>query len=230
LEYLRHLGISERRIFAAPNAVDAALFGAAADKARDAEPEVRAGHRLPLRYFLYVGRLVRSKGVFDLVDAYAQLSQEIRAKVGLVFAGDGADRGELMERASRIVPGAIQFAGFVHREELPGFYALADGLIFPTHSDPWGLVVNEAMSCGLPVIATSVAGCVADLVQDGCNGFVVLPGNVPQLASAMARLAEDSTLRCEMGSRSRKKIEAFSPLAWAEGLLTAVERVCAREL
>lgn len=230
LEYLQHLGISEQRIVVAPNAVDVALFGASADKARCAESEVRARRSLPLRYFLYVGRLVQAKGVFDLVDAYSGLSHEIRTKVGLVFVGDGADRSELMERASRIAPGEIQFAGFLHREDLPDFYALADALVLPTHSDPWGLVVNEAMSCGLPVIATSVTGCVADLLQDGWNGFVVSPENVSQLASAMARLAEDSALRFEMGSKSRKKIEAYSPLAWAEGLINAVQRVCAREL
>jgi glycosyltransferase involved in cell wall biosynthesis len=230
LEYLQHLGIAEERIFAAPNAVDVTRFGDAADKARAAESAVRARHSLPPRYFLYVGRLVRGKGIFDLVDAYARLSRDLRAKVGLVFVGDGADRAELMQRASRIAPGKIQFAGFVHREELPDYYALADALVLPTYSDPWGLVVNEAMSCGLPVIASSVAGCVADLVQDGDNGFVVSPGNVPQLAAAIARLAEDSALRIEMGTRGKKKIEAYSPLAWAQGLINAVERVCAREL
>ena len=93
---------------------------------------------------------MRAKGIFDLVEAYAQLDGEIRASVGLVFVGDGADRAELMERASLIAPGTIRFPGFVQREGLPEFYALADALIFPTHSDTWGLVVNEAMSCGLP--------------------------------------------------------------------------------
>jgi glycosyltransferase involved in cell wall biosynthesis len=163
------------------------------------------------------------------VQAYAQLDDEVRAKVGLVFVGDGADRSELIERALRITPGTIQFPGFVHREGLAELYALADALIFPTHSDPWGLVVNEAMSCGLPVIVTRVAGCMADLVQDGWNGFVVPPGNPSQLAAAMARLAGDSELRMEMGSRSKDRVRAYSPAAWAEGLVKAVESTCARE-
>jgi 1,2-diacylglycerol 3-alpha-glucosyltransferase len=229
LEYLQHLGIREQRIFTAPNAVDAARFGAAAGKVRGSEPEVRARHGLPLRYFLYVGRLVRAKGIFDLLDAYAQLSYEMRVQFGLVFVGDGADRDELMQRASRIVSGAIQFAGFAHREELPDFYALAHALVFPTYSDTWGMVVNEAMLSGLPVIATNVAGCVADLVRDGWNGFVVSPGDVSQLASAMTRLANDFTLRTEMGSKSRQRVEAYSPQAWAEGLINALEHVCARQ-
>jgi glycosyltransferase involved in cell wall biosynthesis len=111
---------------------------------------------------------------------------------------------------------------------LADFYALADALIFPTHSDTWGLVVNEAMSCGLPVIVTGVAGCVADLVQDGWNGFVVSPEDRAALAFAMTRLASDSVLRTEMGSRSRERIEAYSPEAWADGLVNAVESLCER--
>ena len=229
LHYLQDLGIPDNRIFTAPNAVDSELFAALAAHASREEFKVRARRCLPLRYFLYVGRFVRAKGVFDLVEAYAQLDDEIRAKVGLVFVGDGADRSVLIKQASGITAGTILFPGFVQREGLPEFYALADALIFPTHTDTWGLVVNEAMSCGLPIIATSVAGCVADLVQDSSNGFVVPPQDPSRLGAAMARLACDSELRIEMGSRSRERVEAYSPAAWAEGLVKVVESVCTRE-
>jgi glycosyltransferase involved in cell wall biosynthesis len=228
-QYLSDLGIRDERIFTAPNAVDIQLFATLAEEASRREFQVRARLSLPLRYFVYIGRLVRAKGVFDLLEAYAQLDGEIRARVGLVFVGDGADRAELMERASRIAPGTVQFSGFVQREGLPQFYALADALVFPTHSDPWGLVVNEAMSCGLPVIATSVAGCVPDLVQDGWNGFVVPPRDASHLAAAMSDLADNSALRIEMGSRGRERVNAYSPAAWAEGLVRAMESICARE-
>jgi len=227
-KYLKDFGISDQLIFTAPNAVDVTLFSKPAKQARRNEFEVRARRSLPSRYFLFVGRLVKAKGVFELLETYAQLDTEIRDKVGLVFVGDGPDRPALMERAARIAPGTIQFPGFIQREGLSDFYALADALIFPTHSDTWGLVVNEAMSCGLPVIVTGVAGCVADLVQDGWNGFVVSPKDRAALASAMTRLATDSVLRAEMGSRSRERIEAYSPEAWAEGLVNAVESLCER--
>jgi len=229
LQYLHDLGISDERIFTAPNAVDSQLFAALAEQASREQAQVRGRLALPLRYFLYVGRLVQAKGVFELLEAYSQLDDKIRTAVGLVFVGDGADRSALTERASRITPGKIHFPGFVQREGLPEFYALADVLIFPTHSDTWGLVVNEAMSCGLPVIVTNVAGCVADLVQDGRNGFVVPPRNPSQLAASMARLAKDSGLRIEMGSRSTERVQAYSPAAWAEGLVKVMESVCARE-
>lgn len=227
LQYLKELGIEDQRIFTAPNAVDTALFARLAEEARRNAPQVRARHSLPVRYFLYVGRLVKAKGVFELVKAYARLDDEVRAQVGLVCVGDGADRSELMEQAARIAPGTIRFPGFVHREELPEFYSLTDALVFPTHSDTWGLVLNEAMSCGLPVISTNVAGGVADLVQDGWNGFVVQPGDASQLAGAMTRLALDAELRTRMGYRSKERIAAYSPAAWAEGLVKAVESVCA---
>lgn len=228
LKYLKDLGIPDQNIFTAPNAVDIRLFQGLAEEASQDKLQVRARLSLPSRYLLYVGRLVQAKGVFELLQGYAQLDDDIRAKVGLVFVGDGADRSELMTRASRITPGTIKFPGFVDRDGLPEFYALADTLIFPTHSDTWGLVVNEAMSCGLPVIATSVAGCVADLVQEGWNGLVVEPGDLPGLTATMARLAGDSALRTKMGSRSRERVEAYSPAAWAEGLVKAMESVCAR--
>ena len=227
-QYLQDLGIPDERIFTAPNAVDIQLFATLAEAANRAPLQVRARLSLPLRYFVYVGRLVRAKGVFELVEAYARLDDEIRAKIGLVFVGDGADRSELIKRASQITPEKIRFPGFVQREGLAEFYALADALIFPTHSDTWGLVVNEAMSCGLPVIVTRVAGCAADLVKDGWNGFVVPPRDPSQLAAPMAHLAGDSGLRVEMGSRSRERVEAYSPAAWAEGLVKVVESV-ARE-
>jgi len=229
LNYLKDLGVDEHRVFTAPNAVDLALFSRVAEAARRTESAVRARHSLPSRYFLYVGRLVQAKGVFDLMEAYDQLSPEIRSTVGLVFVGDGSDCAELVAQAAKIVPGTIQFPGFVHRDELPEVYGLADGFIFPTWSDPWGLVVNEAMACSLPVIATSVAGCTLDLVREGCNGFVVPPRDPAQLAVAMARLAEDSAVRIEMGSCSRKQAEASSPAAWAEGLVKAVESVGANQ-
>jgi glycosyltransferase involved in cell wall biosynthesis len=228
LKYLEDFGISDQRIFTAPNAVDVGLFSKPANDARRNDFEVRARRSLPSRYFLYVGRLVKAKGVFELLETYAQLDTEIRNKVALVFVGDGVDRPALMERASRIALGTVQFPGFVHREGLSDFYALADALILPTHSDPWGLVVNEAMACSLPVVVTNVAGCVADLMQDGWNGFIVAPHDQSQLATAMTRLASDSALRIKMGSRSRERIEAYSPEAWAGGLVNAVASTCGR--
>ena len=174
-EYLRSLGAPAERISIAPNAVDNSFFAAQAEKVKGNPAAFREKLGLPRRFILFVGRLVPEKGVFDLLQAYAKLERCLRSEVGLVFAGDGVSREELAQQAERISPGTVCFPGFAQREDLAALYALAEALVLPTHSDPWGLVVNEAMACGLPIIVTSIAGCSADLVEDGWNGYIVPP-------------------------------------------------------
>jgi len=229
-EYLNALGISSDRIFTAPNAVDTERFAKYAQTARQNRDEVRHRHALPARYFLFVGRLVKAKGIFDLADAYSQLSDELQSRVGLVFVGDGKDRPELMSRVSCIKPGSVYFPGFLQRDELAELYALAEALVFPTHSDPWGLVVNEAMSCGLPILVTDVAGCAADLVEEGSNGFVIPARDSAKLAAAMTFVATDATSRMRMSMESSLRIQSFSPAQWADGMLRATHAMCGSHL
>jgi glycosyltransferase involved in cell wall biosynthesis len=221
-EYLRNYGVAEEMILTAPNAVDTRFFAQRAEVIRSEAARHRQALGLPARFFLFAGRLVPEKGIFDLLDAYQALAPDVRNEVGLVFVGDGAARSALQQRAAAINPGSIHFAGFAQRERLPAYYALAEILVFPTHTDPWGLVVNEAMACGLPIISSAAAGCVADLVESGWNGRVVSAGDIGQLASAMDELARDAELRSLMGQRSRERIKQYSPEAWAAGMANAV--------
>jgi glycosyltransferase involved in cell wall biosynthesis len=221
-EYLTCLGAAPDTIYTAPNAVDNAFYSRAASSIRANSAEHRCAHRLPDQYFLYAGRLVPAKGVFDLLQAYALLSPEVRSQFGLVFAGSGEAESELRTKARAISPGTVLFPGFAQRENLAIFYTLADILLFPTHSDPWGLVVNEAMVCGLPIICSSVAGCSADLVEDGVNGLLVPPGDVARLASSMDVLARNPQMRSQMSRNSLERIANYSPIAWAEGVAQAV--------
>jgi glycosyltransferase involved in cell wall biosynthesis len=225
-QYLRSLGVPESSIFTAPNAVHIDFFAREAHN-HDAS-EIRARLRLPNRFLLYVGRLVTEKGIFELVDAYAKLDAELRSAVGLLFVGDGPKKSELVRRMAEVNQGSIHCVGFVQREQLAEVYGLADALILPTHTDTWGLVVNEAMACALPVITTSVAGCVEDLVEDGWNGFVVPPRDVSGLCQAMSHLAQQVELRREMGARSAQRIRAYSPEAWADGVASAMRSVSVR--
>jgi glycosyltransferase involved in cell wall biosynthesis len=219
--YLQQLGANPGSIFVAPNAVDNSLFQSEVAAARTQESAFRHEKKLPQKYLLYVGRLVPEKGIFDLLAAYAQLEPDVRSTIGLVFAGDGHSRSELEFAAKKVQPGTVCFPGFVHREDLAGFYAFAETLVLPTHSDPWGLVVNEAMACELPIIVTSVAGCAADLVQDGGNGFIVPPRDPGTLSRAMLTLVRDPQLRKQMSARSVEKIRSFSPESCAAGLAEA---------
>lgn len=226
-EYLKNFGIPSKKIFTAPNAVDSALFETITERVQATAAKWRQQMGLPLRFFLFVGRMVAEKGVFDLLSAYGTLSPELRAEVGLVFVGDGPDRAQVERRANEIASCprrscAIQFPGFVQRDALASYYALAEAFVFPTHSDPWGLVVNEAMACGLPIICSDVAGCANDLVENGWNGYVVPSRNVNQLARTMAELAAIPETGRIMGKRSRERLLRNSPQACAEGIAAAV--------
>lgn len=217
--YLSTYGLPGHSIFTAPNAVDTSFFAKAAAIARVNASQSRQSFNLPDRYFLFVGRLEPEKGIFDLLDAYAELSPNLRSRVGLVFAGDGSGRSRLEARATELE--TVQIAGFQQREQLAIFYGLADAFVFPTHTDPWGLVVNEAMACGLPVVCSSAAGCAADLIVDRQNGFLVAPKNIPQLTCALNELGQDSQLRAAMGHASMIKIQNYTPEACAAGMSKA---------
>jgi glycosyltransferase involved in cell wall biosynthesis len=220
-QYVVSYGVGEQDIFTAPNAVDTELFaGQAAAACKDAA-RVRKELQLPERFFLFVGRLVAEKGLFDLIEAYGKLTPEVRGAIGLVLVGEGSARAELARRALQITPGQVQLAGFVHREQLISYYALAEAFVFPSHTDPWGLVVNEAMACGLPVITSETAGCAADLVDNGWNGRVVRRGNVIELMSALEELALDAATSAKMGCHSKERILRYSPEACASGIADA---------
>jgi glycosyltransferase involved in cell wall biosynthesis len=228
LQYVMTYGVLEKDIFTAPNAVDTELFAQRAAAVRQEAERHRRSLQLPPRFFLFVGRLVREKGVFDLLEAYGKLTPELRSLIGLVLVGEGAARAEVARRAIQIAPGQVRCAGFVQRDQLASYYALAESFVFPSHSDTWGLVVNEAMACGLPVISSDAAGCVADLVQDNWNGRVVRRADVTRLASVMEELGRDSAVLMQMGDHSRERILRYSPAACAAGIAQAALSVGVR--
>jgi glycosyltransferase involved in cell wall biosynthesis len=219
--YLTAFHIARERIFVAPNAVDNDLFGQIARGVREQAAIERLQLGLPQRFFIFVGRLVIEKGVFDLLSAYRRLDPGIACTVGLVFVGDGPARTELEKAARDIAAGSIQFRGFVQREMLARYYALSDALVFPTHTDTWGLVVNEAMACGLPVVCADVAGCAADLIKEGWNGRVIRANDINQLTCVLEELITQRQSLAAMGENSRKRILDYSPEACAEGIATA---------
>ncbi len=219
--YLQTLGTSEQAIFTAPNAVDNVFFAIRAEKNKAQATELREKLKLPSRFILFVGRLVPEKGIFDLLEAYAKLESGLRSQVGLVFAGDGVSREDLAQQSQRINPGLVCFPGFAHREDLASLYALAEVLVLPTHTDTWGLVVNEAMACGLPIIVSNVAGCSADLVTEGWNGCIVPPQDSEKLSAAIASVVRETELRQRMSAHSLERIRDYSPEACADGLAAA---------
>ena len=200
---------SRGNVFEAPQAVSRELFGTIHQ-----HPE-HDGFRL-----LFVGRLEREKGVEVLLEAWRRAGLTDAARLVMVGAG-------------KLQPGGpgVELRGRVDREALPAVYAAADALVLPsirtaTFLEPWGLVVNEAMHQGTPVIASDAVGAAAGgLVQDGRNGLIAPAGDAQALATRIRTLALNPELREQLGSQARKDVEPYSEAAWAEGMRRALHAV-----
>lgn len=175
-DYLAQHGIPHDRTRIFPNTVDVDAYRTAAEAARNRAETVRARLGLPEHYVLFAGRLVEAKGLPELLSAHERLGD---AAPPLVVAGTGALAAELAGRP-RVFP-----IGFRDRDELVELYALADRCVVPSRDEPWGVVVNEALACGCPVVATDAVGAARDLVRDGVDGWIVPVGDVDALAAAL---------------------------------------------
>jgi len=201
--YVRAKG-ARAPVFEAPQAVDAAFW------AQAAPPDRRAPFQV-----LFVGRIEREKGVGVLLDAWAGTGLAGRGSA-LVLAGDG-------EETPPAGPGVIA-AGRMTALQVRNFYAGSDVVVLPSiptrdFREPWGLVANEAMHQGLPVIATDAVGAAAGgLVRDGETGLVVPAGDARALAGAIARLHGDPALRARLGAAAREAVAAYTFDAWAAGM------------
>lgn len=224
-KYLGHLGVPTERCFQPWDVVDNEHFADGARTARANAAVLRRSHGLPARFFLCVARFVPKKNVERLIAAFAAFAATTQRETwGLVLAGAGPLEGALRAQvAAAGLEKRVVFAGLVGYAELPVFYGLAEGFVMPSLSDQWGLVVNEAMAAGLPVLVSSRCGCVPDLVCEGENGSTFDPENADELASRMLQLcAFDDGRRREMGRRSAEIVADFSPEAFAVGLEDAI--------
>ncbi len=176
------------------------------------------GNPLP-RNFLYVGRFAREKGLDTLVKAYEAYRKMSRAPWSLVCCGAGPMRHVLEGRDG------IEVKGFVQPERIPETLVAAGCLVLPSDFEPWALVVHEATSAGLPVIASERVGAAVHLVQPNYNGFVFGARDVEALAGLMNRISDTDSERLEKMSRaSYLQSLQFSPGLWVDTLLEAYER------
>jgi glycosyltransferase involved in cell wall biosynthesis len=227
-QFYRAYGVPEDRIFFVPYAVDNARFEAEAERWRASRGALRDELRVPpdLPVVLYVGKLIPRKRPLDLLEAYAQVAPDHPA--ALIFLGEGAERPRLEAAAAGHRLSHVAITGFVNLSGIGRYYAAADVLVLPSSHEPWGLVLNEAMCFGLPVIASDAVGAALDLVHVNENGFIYPVGDVAALASALRRLLADPATRAEMGGRSREIVSRFSYEADIDGILQALRRVVVR--
>ncbi|HTW48229.1 MAG TPA: glycosyltransferase family 4 protein, partial [Acidobacteriaceae bacterium] len=208
--YWKHYFGGDFPMYRMPYTVDNDFFQKRAQEAAPHRENLRArlGLRPDLPVVLYASKLTTRKRCGDLVEAFIRLAPApgVDPAACLLIIGDGEERAHLEERVRQSGLSNIRFLGFRNQTELPAYYDLSDVFVLPSCSETWGLVVNEVMNAGRPVIVTSQIGCQPDLVHDGANGFVVPVSDVPALSAALRRLIEDPRLRASMGENSLRII------------------------
>ena len=267
MRYFASLGIPPEKIFPGYDAVDNDYFSRKADEVRAHEAEFRRKYELPEHYFLSVGRFVGKKNLGTLIQAYRkflEVSSNCQTHLALVGSGEeeprlrrlcselnlpvcdhSASPAPAAPRCAPIRTPAVHFYGFRQIEENPIFYALADAFILPSLWEEWGLVVNEAMASGLPVVVSEAAGCAEDLLEPGCpagasleertwigqyglagklrlNGLVFNPHSVNELTRSLQIIERSSNLRALMGAESRRIVEKCSCRNFAVNALRTV--------
>lgn len=183
--YLRSQGVPERAIYHCAQSVDNAHWiprSYALDRVR-----IRAEFGWRGRVFLTVAQLIPRKGIDLLIDAWGALPEEIKARNALVIVGAGPDEAQLRARAQAQQGAHIAFAGFQPPEQLIRYYAAADVFVFPSLVDVWGLVVNEAMACGLPVLVSRYAGSGQELLAGGNVGEAFDPRDAAAFTAMLLR-------------------------------------------
>jgi 1,2-diacylglycerol 3-alpha-glucosyltransferase len=224
-DYLLELGLDQDRIFLGYDAVDNDYFRQKAEEVRGQRSEVRKDYGLPGNYFLASARFLPTKNLVTLLRAYADYVRRSSAPGwDLVLLGDGPLRSQLVAECESLrIIGKVHLPGFVQYEELPMYYALAGAFLHASISEPWGLVVNEAMASGLPLIVSRKCGCVPELLEEGRNGFSFSPENADELAALLLRMAAFSDAERElMGRRSSRIVDSWSVERFANGLRDAV--------
>ena len=244
-DYMVELGMPADQIFLGYDAVDNRFFSEEARKIGVRRWEMGGEKQL---CFLASARFIEKKNLPRLLRAYAAYRQKVESRGtrvecqkqqqstnkellppwNLVLLGDGQLRPELEQlRLELGLEDCVQMPGFKQYEELPAYYAAAGVFIHASTTEQWGLVVNEAMASGLPVLVSNRCGCAADLVKEGENGWTFDPTNGEQMAELMLRISCDEDGRLKMGNKSQEIIAKWGPERFASGVKAAVNAALA---
>jgi len=231
-EYFHHFG--GKNIVIAPHFVDNDWFASKAAELRRQRTALRRQWQIPedAICFLYCGKFQPIKRPLDILYAMQSLldkngcqtkrkdSSDTQATpaVHCLMVGDGGLRSEC-EQFAQTQGLPVSFAGFLNQGSIPCAYAVSDCLLLPSLSETWGLVVNEAMACALPVIISESCGCAPDLVINGVNGYTYPQGNIAELSKLMRMLVNDRDKLVVLGKMSVKHIESFTLVEAANKLI-----------
>jgi len=222
--YLQY-GIESDRIFPCPYFVDNKRFSQQSEKFRDIKDEIRASWDIPKETicFVYAGKLVPKKRIFDLLHSFQKATKRIN-NIFLLVVGTG----ELMEPAQHFAKSVglpVSFTGFLNQTEITQAYVAGDCLVLPSdYGETWGLVVNEAMACGLPAIVSNRVGCGPDLIEEDVTGSIFPFGDFDALAQKMVDMAADPHKLQKMGQRAKELVlHNYSVEKAVEGTIKAIE-------
>src|SRR6478672_2822204 len=230
VEYLAELGMPRERIFSGYDVVDNHYFRQKAEEVRSHRSEVIRKYALPENYFLASARFIEKKNLTRLIRAYAEYRDRLQgtrvtdpgynrgAPWDLVVLGDGPLRETLNSQLSTLNRNEhVHLPGFKPYDELPVYYALANAFVHASTTEQWGLVVNEAIASGLPVIVSNRCGCAPELVNG--NGFTFDPTNEHELTTRLLEMASLSDQeRKQLGDNSYRIAANFAPERFGEGL------------
>jgi 1,2-diacylglycerol 3-alpha-glucosyltransferase len=223
IRYLTQLGLPAHRIARYYDVVDNQFYQQQTDQAREFSSHSQIAD-LPRNYFLYVGRLAPEKNVQATLQAFAKYRQS-GGTWSFVFVGDGSERPALERQSQELgVAEHVLFAGLKTSKETIAYYAFAGCFVLPSIREPWGLVVNEAMASGLPLIVSNRCGCAEDLVEHGSNGYLFDPANDGDLVDRMLTVSTSSEAALgAMRRRSREIISDYSPEHWASEVARVIQ-------
>jgi glycosyltransferase involved in cell wall biosynthesis len=221
-EYLRHYGAREDQMFFVPHFVDNEWFARKAD-ASD-RPAIRSGWGAGPESFvvLFAGKFIPKKRPLDILAALPKCVQ-FEHDVIAVFVGSGELEQPLREESLKLGVSA-RFEGFKNQTQMPDCYRAADVLVLPSdHRETWGLVVNEAMGCGLPAIVSDAVGCGPDLIVEGATGYTFPLGNTLALADRLTKLLRQKRTGHDFRPALKSKMDDYSLRAAVKGTMSAVQ-------
>lgn len=216
-DYLSKLGMSSQGIFYGYDVVDNTVFAPQKIKTL---PKA-----LDKPYFLAINRFIPKKNLLNLIEAYCNYRQKVGENAwDLVLCGDGELKNRIETKIAALnLQDHVYLPGFLQQEQLLPLFAHASCFVHASTTEQWGLVVNEAMAAGLPVIVSERCGCFTELVVEGVNGFGFNPENITQLSSLMQKISSSEVDLISMGQASLDRIKNYSPEYFAMGLKQAVE-------
>lgn len=206
-KYYEYYGAKPEQLFCAPWEIDYSTLEEAYQEAVSYKVQARKQLEIsPNTCVLVVAsRLVPVKGYDLLVPAIRDLRDK-GYDIELLIAGEGTYREKIEAEVSRLsLP--IRLLGNLDRKKLVEVFTASDIFVLPSYTEPWGLVVNEAALCGLPIVVSDMVGAGTDLVQDGQNGYIFPAGNREEFVSSIEKLIINASLRTTMGVESRRILQ-----------------------